>query len=86
MTCRDFVEFLADYYSGDLAAPERTEFEAHLAACPDCVEYLGSYQKTIHLGKEAFGDAEDQLPDQVPDDLVRAILAARAKRNADHAE
>jgi anti-sigma factor RsiW len=80
VTCRDFAEFLAQYLTGDLALAERTEFEAHLAECPTCVAYLDTYQKTIQLSKTAYAHPEDQVPDDVPEQLVRAILAARAKR------
>ncbi len=79
MTCRDFVEFLSEYLSSELAAAERSEFQAHLAECPPCVAYLDTYQKTIQLGKAAYAHPEDRVPDEVPQELVRAILAARAK-------
>ncbi len=78
MTCRDFADFLSEYVSGELAMAERTEFEAHLAECPTCVAYLDTYQKTIQLGKSAYAHPEDQVPDEAPDQLVRAILAARS--------
>ena len=79
MTCRDFVEFLSEYLSGELAKVERAEFEAHLAECPACVAYLDSYRKTIQLLKAASAHPEDQVPEEVPEQLVRAILAARAR-------
>ena len=79
MTCRDFVEFLSEYLSGELAKLERAEFEAHLAECPACVAYLDSYRKTIQLLKAASAHAEDQVPEEVPEQLVRAILVARAR-------
>jgi anti-sigma factor RsiW len=77
VTCRDFVEFLSEYLFGGLNSAERTEFEAHLAECPTCVAYLDSYQKTVQLGKAAYACPADQVPDEVPEQLVLAILAAR---------
>ena len=79
MTCRDFVEFLSEYFSGELAVVERAELKAHLLECPACVAYLDSYRKTIQLLKAASAYPEDQVPEEVPERLVRAILAARAK-------
>jgi anti-sigma factor RsiW len=79
VTCRDFAEFLSEYLCGELFAAERAEFEAHLAEFPACSVYLDTYQKTIQFGKGAFADPEDQVPDDVPEQLVRAILAARVK-------
>jgi anti-sigma factor RsiW len=79
VTCRDFADFLSEYVAGELGVAERAEFEAHLAECPACVAYLDSYQKTIQLGKTAYDHPEDQVPDEVPEQLVRAILAARTQ-------
>jgi anti-sigma factor RsiW len=79
VTCRDFVEFLSEYLSGELAAAERAEFETHVAECPACVAYLESHRKTIKLLKAVFTRPEDQVPEEVPEQLVQAILAARAK-------
>ncbi|HEV3081722.1 MAG TPA: zf-HC2 domain-containing protein [Gemmataceae bacterium] len=78
MTCRDFVDFLSEYFSGDLADAERSEF-AHLAECPTCVAYLDTYRKTIQLIEVARDHPEEHVPDEVPEELVKAILAARAK-------
>lgn len=80
MTCREFVEFLMQYLSGELSPAERSLFDEHLAECADCVVYLRTYQETIRLEKVAFADPGGPVPDDVPDDLVRAILAARSAR------
>jgi anti-sigma factor RsiW len=77
-TCRELIHFLADYISDELAPDERANFEAHLKVCPACVNYLRSYQITIQLGKAAFADP-DELPCDIPDELVRAIVAARPR-------
>ena len=79
MTCRELVEFLMDYLDGQLSEPERLCFEEHLGECPDCVAYLATYQEAIRLGKEACKVGDDALPPEVPEDLVRAILAARRR-------
>jgi anti-sigma factor RsiW len=80
LTCREFAEFLSDYLSRELSAAERAAFEAHLAECPTCVTYLDTFQKTIQLSKAAYADSEGGLPDEVPEELVQAILAARNAR------
>jgi len=81
VTCREFTEFLMDYHSGELPAEERAYFEAHLAECPDCVAYLQTYEMTIMLGKAACSHPDDPVPAAAPEDLVRAILAARRRRS-----
>ena len=77
MTCRELVAFLVDYLGGTLPADQRERFEAHLGECPDCVGYLRTYDATVKLGRAACLDPDEALPADVPEDLVRAILAAR---------
>lgn len=79
MTCREFVEFLMAYLDDELPPSQRREFDRHLARCADCVNYLTSYEETIRLGKLCCGDPEGAPPEDAPDELVRAILAARSK-------
>lgn len=79
MTCRDFSDFIIDYLSAALTPAERAEFERHLNLCVNCQKYLRSYQESVALGKRAFDDEQALVPDDVPGDLVRAILAVRTK-------
>ena len=79
MTCRTFIEFLMEYLNGELPAEEHADFEAHLAECPWCVAYLQTYQEAIRLGKTVFADEEKNVPEEVPEELIQAILAARAR-------
>lgn len=78
MTCRELIEFLADYEAGELPDPDRLVFDRHLAACPACRAYLDNYRKTIILGREAFPGDEEPAPG-LPEELLKAILAARRK-------
>jgi hypothetical protein len=38
---------------------------------------LTSYEETVKLGKTAFDDENAELPADVPEDLVKTILALR---------
>lgn len=79
ISCRDFVAFLDDYLAGALPPARREEFDVHLSMCPSCVAYMKTYAQTIQLGKAALKSGEEPLPADVPESLVRAILAARKK-------
>ena len=74
MTCRDFAEFLLEYVEGELPAEARRRFDEHMAICPDCVNYLRHYTETVRAGRLAVAE---ELPADVPDELVSAILKAR---------
>ena len=80
LSCREIADFLMAYEDGELAEPARREFDAHLAECRDCVAYLASYRATVALGKRAFADEDAAAADEVPEELVAAVLAARRRR------
>ena len=77
MSCREFTDFMMDYVSGELPPEVMMAFEEHLSICPNCVVYLAQYRATIEAGRTAFADPDAEVPDQVPEELIRAILASR---------
>lgn len=77
VSCREFVALLHDYLLGMLDAEATAAVNAHLAACPSCVAYLKSYEASIRMGRIALSVADDPLPPEVPEALVRAILQTR---------
>jgi predicted anti-sigma-YlaC factor YlaD len=76
MTCQEILDFLMQYLDGELPAEEVAHFEEHLGCCPPCLDYLKTYKETIRLGREACAGDESRCKN-VPEELVRAILAAR---------
>ena len=80
MTCREFADFMADYLADELPPDLRRPFDDHLSVCVNCQRYLTSYRETIALGKGAFADDDAAVPADVPEELVKAILAARQRR------
>lgn len=81
ITCREFIEFLADYLAGQLSPASQAEFEFHLRDCPDCALYLQSYEETIRLGKATCADLDAPPPGDAPEELIQGILAARRREN-----
>ena len=79
ITCRELIDFLYLYLDGALSADRRGEFERHLGVCEACREYIRQYGDAIRLGKAAFADPSEPAETQAPDELVRAILAARPR-------
>ncbi len=73
LSCRELIEFLYDYWSGDLAPGERARFDEHLAVCPSCVAYLAQYGRTAELARVSADEPAD-----APPELVSAILRSRA--------
>lgn len=56
MACRQAVELVTDYLEGTLSLAERRRFEAHLARCPDCPEYLAQMRAIIALAGSVTPD------------------------------
>lgn len=77
ITCAEFEEFIIDYLEDRLTKKQRFIFNTHLRLCKDCRSYLTAYQTAIALGKAVFDSPDKEVPDEVPKDLVNAVLAAR---------
>ena len=80
ITCRELIDWIGAYVEGELPAPQRVEFDRHMAACDPCVAYLQSYRATIDLARAARSHPEGPVPKTVPDRLVDAVLSARRRR------
>lgn len=76
ITCRELIDFIADYLDGTIPDASRREFDVHLAVCPSCVSYLDGYRKTIQLGKEALR-TDRPASELAPEWLVKAVRRAR---------
>ena len=79
MNCREFVEFLWRYTSDELSPEERVIFADHLSRCRHCVKYLQSYKKRFGSEKPPSPHLRERFPTEVPEDLIKAILASRSK-------
>ena len=49
LTCPELVELVTSYFEGTLPPDERVRFEAHLAVCRGCVNYVEQMHQTIRL-------------------------------------
>ena len=77
-TCRELIEFLGAYLEDELPKTQRREFDWHLRLCRSCRAYLQTYRQTMRLEELTRAELDRDVPESVPEELVRAILAARA--------
>lgn len=77
MTCRELIDFIMEYDDGTLPEKQRVLFEEHLSICDDCVHYLESYRSAVQLGKMMIIPTDEEVSTEVPEELIRSILAAR---------
>jgi anti-sigma factor RsiW len=65
IVCQQAVELVTDYLEGALSRSARRRFEAHLAFCPHCADYLAQMRWTIELtGSLTAGDLTPQMQDE----------------------
>lgn len=49
MACQELVEVITGYLEGTLPQADRTRFDAHLASCPSCQEYVEQMRALVRL-------------------------------------
>jgi anti-sigma factor RsiW len=69
MSCRELVEVITDYLEGALPPEDRARFDAHIADCEDCTNYLDQMRQTIR----ALGHLP---PESLSPEAERALLEA----------
>jgi anti-sigma factor RsiW len=68
LACQQAVELVTDYLEGALPRAQRRRFEAHLASCVDCPEYLAQIRLIIALtGSITPADLSAQMRDELAD-------------------
>lgn len=70
--CSDTEHLLFEYIEGDLSEETRHKLDKHLADCPNCVRYVGSYRKTIEL-THSHGLPEIAMPPELQSRLREFI-------------
>jgi len=78
--CERIEEFIVDFLDNKLSDQQHKEFSMHIDLCPKCKVYLDNYKKTIDAVKVIHalpGNGEDV--DEMPEELVQAILTARTE-------
>jgi anti-sigma factor RsiW len=74
--CQRIVEMVSDYLEGSLTRSQRRRFEAHIAGCPHCTEYLTQMRATIRLTGRL---TEDDLSQEAEDDFAEIYRRWRAE-------
>jgi anti-sigma factor RsiW len=74
-TCASGVELLMDYLEGVLPAEVNAALEQHVAGCTRCTAFVGSYQATPRILRDA---TTTSLPADIEASL-QAFLRARTR-------
>jgi len=80
LTCQELVEMITDYLEAALPDDERARFEAHLAECTGCRNYLGQMRQTIQfLGEQPA----EPLPPHSSDELLAIFRSWKQGNHGD---
>jgi anti-sigma factor RsiW len=74
--CREMVELVTDYIEGALSPRQRRRFDAHLAGCPHCTEYLRQMRATIAATGRLSAES---LSEEMRSDLLAVYRRWRAE-------
>ena len=77
MKCRELAEFLMDYVSGELPGREPLPLRVPPHALPQLPRVPGSVRRLRQGRPHRLRRDERRAPADVPEDLVKAVLAAR---------
>ncbi len=77
LTCKEFDDFMVDYFGGGLPLWQKYMCWLHLKMCRECANFIQQYHRVIALEQNAFDSPDSAVPDSVPEELVKAALAHR---------
>jgi hypothetical protein len=80
LTCAELDQFIVDYLDRKLSFWQRCKFRFHVLLCAKCQAFLDGYKKTVEIEKRTAISRERPASEEAPQDLIRAILAARPKK------
>jgi anti-sigma factor RsiW len=69
LNCRELVELVTAYLDGALTPADARRFDAHLAGCDKCTEYLQQMRQTIRV-------TGTLRPDDLSPEAEEELLAA----------
>lgn len=68
--CQQITELVTEYLEGAMPFSDRLMFQAHIAMCPTCKNYLRQMELTIDSAGEL---PPEPIPDEVSQDLMEAF-------------
>jgi anti-sigma factor RsiW len=78
LVCQEMVELITDYLEGSLPRSQRRRFEAHLAGCENCSEYLTQMRATIAATGQL---SADDLTPEMREEFGRLFRGWRSGRD-----
>ena len=66
-TCKEITGLIFGYLNDTLSPSVRRDFKRHLRICPDCVNFLNTYKKTVATSRSL-------RPEEIPANVRHNII------------
>ena len=68
--CKQIAGLVLAYINDELSLRRKRDFQHHLKICPDCVNFLKTYKKTIQATGTLY---PEEIPSKVQDNIWQFI-------------
>lgn len=75
-TCKQMTDLVFDYLNDKLSPNVKRDFQHHLQICPDCVNFLNTYKKTVSVTRSI---RPEEIPPKVRNNILDFFARTRAK-------
>jgi hypothetical protein len=76
-TCKQMTDLVFDYLNDKLGPRIKRDFEQHLRICPDCVNFLNTYKKTVSVTRSI---RPEEIPPRVQNNILD-FLRTRVRKS-----
>ena len=76
-TCKQMTDLVFNYLNDKLSPNVKRDFQQHLRICPDCVNFLDTYKKTVSVTRSI---RPDEIPPKVRNNILD-FLRARVRKS-----
>lgn len=76
-TCKEITDLMFGYLNDTLSRSVMRDFQRHLRVCPDCVNFLNTYKKTVTTSRSL---RPEEMPAIVRDNIL-GFLRKRIRKN-----
>jgi len=76
-TCKQMTALIFDYLNDKLSPNIKRDFQQHLKICPDCVNFLNTYKKTVSASRSI---RSEEIPPRVRNNILN-FLRLRTRKS-----
>jgi len=78
-TCKQMTDLVFDYLNDKLNPSIKRDFERHLRICPDCVNFLNTYKKTVSVTRSLRAE---EIPPRVQSNILGFLRGRMRNTNS----